>query len=120
MAENFVTGAGAQGLELTGGGEHVAARYRAPHPSPQPLIKKAHPATHRAAAPRHRRYGSHQRATIVAGGNPATVQLEGQDVAYSVPLAQHVAAGTVVSGGTAIVVMFDESNPADALIVAAY
>jgi hypothetical protein len=120
MAESFVSGVGATGMEMTGGGEHVASRYRAPHPSPHPLISKAHPAAHRAPAPHHRTLGTHRRGTIVAGGNPATIQLEGQDVAYTVPLAQHVTTGMISAGGTVIVAMFDESNPVDAVIVAAY
>jgi len=111
---------GATGLEMTGGGEHIATRYRAPHPSPSPLISKAHPARHRTATPHHKGLGTHRRGTIVSGGNPATVQLDGQDVAYTVPLAQHVTTGMISAGGSVIVAMFDESNPTDAVIIAAY
>jgi hypothetical protein len=109
---------GATGLEQTQG-ERIALRYRAPNPYPQPLIAKAHPARHRQPH-RNKRYGAHQRATIVAGGNPATVQLDGQDVAYTVALAQHVDPTTIAVGGSVIVAMMDESDPTDALIVAAY
>jgi len=118
--QNLGLATGATGLEMTGGGEHVAGHYRAPHPAPQPLIKKSHPQRQRSATARHTGLGTHRRATVVSGGNPATVQLEGQDVAYTVPLAQHVTTGMISAGGSVIVAMFDESNPTDAVIIAAY
>lgn len=113
----------------SGYGERIGGvRYRAPHGTPHPLINKTHPAAaQQQMAPRHARTktarkgrGAHRRATVVAGGNPATIQLEGQDVAYTVPLAKHVDPATVVAGGTVVTVMFDEANPGDALIVATY
>lgn len=126
MAENFVRGAGATGLEEQTG-ERIGVRFRAPHGTPQPLLRKAHPAAgHNGRAARHahgtarRKTARHQRATVVSGGNPAIVQLQDSDTSVSLALAQHVAAATVTAGGTVIAVIFDDANPADGLIIAAY
>ena len=126
MAENFLRGAGATGLE-EGAGERIGLHFRAPHPTPQPLIRKAHPAagnhgraTEHALATARRKRSRHQRATVVSGGNPATVQLEDSDTSVSLALAQHVSAASVTAGGTVIAVIFDDTNPADGLIIAAY
>jgi hypothetical protein len=108
---------GATGVEegsSSGGGERVGGRYRAPHATPKPIIHK------QKAPPKPKHVATHHRGTVVGGAGPYTVQLASSDTTVTVAAAQHVGAGTVVAGGTVLVAVFDEGNPADALIVAAY
>jgi hypothetical protein len=124
MTQDLGLAFGATGPEESAG-ERVATRYRAPHPTPYPIIKKTHPtaahhtrAAQHAAKPKHQ--ATHHRATVVSGAGPYLVQLATSDTTVTIAAAQHIAAGTVAPGTTVLVAVLDEANPADALIVAAY
>ena len=113
MAEDIGAAFGATGVEQTTG-ERLAVHFRAPHATPRPLVHK------QKAPPKPKHHAVHHRGTVVGGSGPYTVQLAGSDTTITVAAAQHIAAGTVAGGGSVIVAVFDEANPADALIVAAY
>jgi len=108
-----------------------AARRPPHHRAPHPLLGKHHrtAAPHRRAVEHTRRRhsagasgrtGRHHRASVVAAGNPATVQLLDSDTILSLPLAQHVTAAMLAPGSIVIAAVFDAGDPTDGLIVAAY
>jgi hypothetical protein len=119
---------------FSGGGEagrmpsHAA--HRAPQHTPHPLITKNHPAhAPHAKAARHsahkartrkRGTGTHHRATVVAAGNPATVRLHNSDATALWPLAQHVNVNSLTVGGAVVGIVFDPSDPGDALLTGVY
>ncbi|MGI8551309.1 MAG: hypothetical protein ACR2PL_11075 [Dehalococcoidia bacterium] len=99
------------------------------HRHPQPLVRHPHPTAehHGRAQPQHRadhqaghRRGRLERATVIVAGNPAAVQLAGSDTLVSLPLAQHIAAATIVAGNVVVALLFTPTDPNDGLIVAAY
>jgi hypothetical protein len=104
--------------------------HRAVHHTPQPLIGKTHPAAaHHAKAPEHAERktqrkatggGAHLRATVVATGNPATVQIHGSDQTALWPLAQQVDPTSLSVGGTVVGIVFDPADPNDALLTGVY
>ena len=104
--------------------------HRAPHAMPQPLIGRSHPAAgrrtearrHATRKARHRASGGgqHQRATLVAAGNPATVRLHGSDTTALWALAQHVTVGSLTVGGAVVGIVFDPADPSDGLLTAVY
>ena len=116
------------------GGERVGmpphAAHRAPQHTPQPLIRKPHPAAaHRARAQRHAAGraqaktaggAQHHRATVVAAGNPATVRLHGSDTTALWALAQHITTASLTVGGAVVGIVFDPSDPNEALLTAVY
>jgi hypothetical protein len=106
------------------------AAHRSPHHTPHPLITKNHPAhAQHAKARQHsahkarskkRGTGTHHRATVVAAANPATVRLHATDTTALWPLAQHVNVNTLTVGGAVVGIVFDPSDPNDALLTGVY
>jgi hypothetical protein len=104
--------------------------HRAPHHTPQPLIRKTHPAAaHHAKAPRHaaattrhrsRGGGSTHRATVIAVGNPATVQIHGSDATAAWPLAANISVSSLSVGQAVVGTVFNPADPNDALLTAIY
>ncbi len=54
-----------------------------------------------------------------AGTYTATIQLDGSLFVYlrSVPVSRGIAAGALVAGAVITLAMFDQNNPADAMVV---
>ncbi len=106
------------------------AHHRAPRHTPQPLIRKEHPAAahharathHAAATARHttRGGGTSHRATVIAVGNPATVQIHGSDAVAAWPLAANIDVADLTVGQAVIGTVFNPADPNDALLTAVY
>ncbi len=106
------------------------SHHRAPHHTPQPVVTKPHPAAaHHHKAPAHAATKQHypglgagrlHRATVIAVGNPATVQLHGSDATASWQLALDVNVANLTVGAAVLGVVFDPANPSDGLLTAVY
>jgi hypothetical protein len=57
---------------------------------------------------------------VVAAANPATVRLHETDTTALWPLAQHVNVNTLTVGGAVVGIVFDPSDPNDALLTGVY
>src|SRR5579884_3087127 len=102
----------------------------APHHTPQPLVRKTHPAAahhhkaashaHQTTVHKHRGGGSTHRATVIAVGNPATVQIHGSDAVAAWPLAANINVANLSVGLAVVGTVFNPADPNDALLTAIY
>jgi hypothetical protein len=104
--------------------------HRAPHHTPQPLLVKPHPAAaHHHKAPSHAhetathhktRAGAAMRATVIAVGNPTTVQIHGSDAVVNWTLAANITTAELAVGAAVVGVVFNPADPSDGLLTGVY